>query len=241
MEIFAVIPAYDAEKTIESVFKRAHSADLPKISKFVVVNDGSMDGTEKVLEKLEKTYRIVVLRHERNMGYGMAQKTGYRYALENGADAVVLLHADGQYPPEMMGRITQPIIDGEADVVCGWRKLGMEALRAGMPLHKMAGNYILTKIQNLVLRACFASYHCGYRVYSRVALEKIQFEALSNYFDFDTEMLICSKIADMRIVEVRVPVCYGEEKSYLNSVRYGFRILSVLWKYLTRKYLAYIR
>jgi glycosyltransferase involved in cell wall biosynthesis len=237
MNLFIVIPAYNAEKTIEKVFGRVSERNLKKISRFVVVDDGSTDKTADAVKKLQEKYTVVLLSHQRNMGYGAAQKTGYRYALENGADAVVLLHADGQYPPEMIGDMIAPILEGRADVVGGSRNLGMESLRCGMPLHRLIGNVFLTKLQNFVLGVNLTSYHSGYRAYSRKTLEKLRFEKFSDYFEFDSEMLLGAKVKSLRIAEIDVPTYYGDEVSYLRPIKYSFRVLKVLINYLRGKYI----
>ena len=86
-----------------------------------------------------------VIRHDRNLGYGGNQKSGYRWAIDHGLDIVVLLHGDGQYAPEVIEDIVAPLIDGHADAVFGSRMLTRGAARAGgMPLYKFAGNRILT-------------------------------------------------------------------------------------------------
>jgi len=237
MNLFVIIPVYNAEGTIEGVLSRISEEDLKGISRFVVVNDGSTDKTGDAVKKLQKVgkYSITLLSHPRNRGYGAAQKTGYKHALENKAEAVLLLHADGQYPPEMIGDIIRPIIEGSADIVCGSRVLG-EALKQGMPVHKLIGNILLTGILNIVLRERLTSYHCGYRAYRREALERLRFWDFSDYFDFDTEVLIGAKVARMKVTEISVPVRYGSEVSHLNPVIYGFRILRIVLRYMMKRY-----
>lgn len=232
MKTAVLIPAYNAEKTIGSVFSRIPDNALDIISMFIVVDDGSTDNTRQVVERLKDQYNIVLISHPANMGYGAAQKTGYKAALEMGADAVVLLHADGQHPPEQLLDMIHPIQDGAADVVGGLRPRGLSALRCGMPMHKMLGDLFLTRLLNLFLRVRLYSYHSGYKAYTRRALETIMFSSLSDYFDFDTEMLIGALKSGVRIVEVPVDRSYGDEICYLNPIKYGLAILRVIWKSL---------
>lgn len=230
--IIIVMPAYNAEKTIESVFRRVPKAALAKISEFMVVNDGSSDNTEEVVRKLINKYKIKLINHEKNKGYGGAQKTGFKKALEDGADIVVLLHSDGQYAPELLLEMIQPIEEGKADIVGGSRLLGGKALEGGMPLIRYIGNIFLTFLQNIVFMANLHTYHSGYKVYSRYALEKIPFKNYSNEFYFDTEMLIGALRNKLSIVEIPIPTRYDNEKSYLNPIKYGFGVLSVILRYL---------
>jgi hypothetical protein len=101
-------------------------------------------------------------------------------------------------------------------------------LKQGMPLHKVLGNIILTRLLNYRFNKNFSSYHSGYKSYSRKALEKTHFNDLSDYYSFDTEMLIESARNNLSIREIPIPTCYGDEKSYLNPILYGFAILSFI-------------
>ncbi len=234
-KIIVIMPAYNAEKTIESVFQRVPANTLEKIYEFIVVNDGSKDKTEETVKKLMNDYKIKLINHEKNKGYGGAQKTGYREAYKDGADMVVLLHSDGQYAPELLLEMVKPVEDGNADVVGGSRLLGGKALEGNMPLVRYYGNIFLTKLENFVFRMNITTYHDGYKVYSKKAIEKIPFEKYSNDFYFDSEMLIGAKRNNLRIVEIPIPTRYTGEKSYLNPIKYGFGVLGVIFRYLIGK------
>ena len=138
------------------------------------------------------------------------QKLGYHYAIKHGFDVVVLLHGDGQYAPERLPEMLQPILDNQADVVFGSRMLNKaDALRGGMPVYKWVGNQILTFLQNRMLKTKFAEFHTGYRAYSVPALASIPFQFNSNYFDFDTDIIIQMVDTEKRIVEIPIPTYYG--------------------------------
>ena len=112
-------------------------------------------------------FKITVLYNPVNQGYGGNQKIGYHYAIERGFDFVALLHGDGQYAPEFLPALIEPLLKGEADAVFGSRMMNKrDALKGGMPLYKFVGNRILTSIQNRVLGANLTEFHSGYRVYS---------------------------------------------------------------------------
>ena len=142
-KLIIVIPAYNCAKTIENVFKRISKETFKTINKFIIVNDGSKDSTQDVALKLKKKYKkIKIIRFEKNKGYGAVQKAGFSKALELDADAAVLLHSDGQYPPEYLGKILEPLLTDKADVVLGSRILGKGALKGGMPVHKYNISFI---------------------------------------------------------------------------------------------------
>ncbi len=149
---------------------------------------------------------MTVLRNELNQGYGGNQKIGYTFAIERGFDVVVLLHGDGQYAPEEMPRLLEPLQEGRADAVFGSRMMTtFGALRGGMPLYKYVGNRLLTTVQNALLRTRLSEFHSGYRAYAVPALRRIRFPLNSNDFHFDTEIIIQLLNVGQRIVEVPIP------------------------------------
>jgi glycosyltransferase involved in cell wall biosynthesis len=225
MKTIIVIPAYNAEKTIENVFKR-----IPKNSydEIIVVNDGSKDRTSEIVKK----YNVKLIEHKKNRGYGGAQKTGFKEALKDGADIVALVHADGQYAPEELHNIKKPIENGDTDIVLASRALYGKMLEGGMPLTRYIGNRFLTFIENLILRMSISEYHTGYRAYSRKALEKVRFDLNSDKYEFDSEILIQCKLKKLKIKEIPTPTRYEEEISYLNPWTYGLRIFRVLINYI---------
>ena len=186
--VFVLMPAYNASATIEGVFARIPAEARQRIRRYVVVNDGSKDDTAAALDRLRKKVPgLVVLTHEVNRGYGEAEKTLLSYALKEGAGAGILLHSDGQYSPENILELLEPLDRDTADLVQGSRMLGGGALRGGMPFYKFLANKALTAIENRAFGMKLAEYHSGYMLYSRKTLETIPFEKLSNSFDFDLE------------------------------------------------------
>jgi glycosyltransferase involved in cell wall biosynthesis len=236
-KIFIIMPAYNAGKTIERVFARIPDYAKKRVRQYVVVNDGSSDDTDAALERLEKQYpELVVLKHEKNRGYGAAEKTLLNYALKEGAGVAILLHSDGQYSPEKIPDLIKPFDNNQADIVQGSRMMGGGALKGGMPLYKFAANKALTYIENLSFGMKMAEFHSGYMIYARKALLEIPFNKLSDSFDFDLEMLVMAKIKGLRIVEAPIPTIYADETSNLNPVKYGFDVLAVVRDYLGGKY-----
>src|SRR5262249_13437411 len=173
----------------------------------------------------DNPFKVTVLYNPVNMGYGGNQKIGFHYAIENRFDFVALLHGDGQYAPDMLATLTEPLLTGEADAVFGSRMLTPnEALRGGMPLYKFFGNRILTFLQNRLLGTALSEFHSGYRVYAVSALKAIPFERNSNAFHFDTEIIIQLFIARRRIKEIAIPTYYGDEICRVDVLKYAFHV-----------------
>lgn len=234
-----LMPAYNAGPTVERVFSRIPSVARARIGGYVVVDDGSTDDTREALGRVMRDFpTLVALEHGENRGYGAAMKTLLGYAREHCAGAAIVLHADGQYSPERIPALLAPIEAGEADVVQGSRMLGGGALAGGMPLYKYAANRILTNIENRAFGLKLAEYHSGYMLYSRLALERIAFERLSDTFVFDLEMIVAARVLDLRVRELPIPTIYADEVSHLRPVRYGLEVLSVVRRYRRGRYHA---
>jgi glycosyltransferase involved in cell wall biosynthesis len=237
--VFVLMPAYNAGATIERVFERIPSEARQRIRHYVAVNDGSTDDTAEALVRLQRSFpNLVALTHEKNRGYGEAEKTLLRYAVQEGADVGIVLHSDGQYSPEKIIELLEPFDRGTADMVQGSRMLGGGALQGGMPLYKFIANKALTAIENLAFGMKLAEYHSGYMLYSRKAMEMIPWEKLSNSFDFDLEMMVLARVKGLRIAEIAIPTIYAGEKSHVRPVKYGFDVLSVILDYKRGKYHA---
>jgi glycosyltransferase involved in cell wall biosynthesis len=225
------IVAYFAERTIQKVVRRiplnlTSTYDV----EILIIDDGSSDATFaegiEISKHADIPFKITVLHNPVNQGYGGNQKIGYHYAIENGFDFVALLHGDGQYAPEMLGELTEPLWLGEADAVFGSRMLvPKDALKGGMPLYKYFGNRILTTMQNRLLGTSLSEFHSGYRVYSVPALKAIPFDRNSNVFHFDTEIIIQLAIAAKRIKEIAIPTYYGDEICRVDGLKYAFDVM----------------
>lgn len=222
------VVAYNAAATLTRTLDRIPRALRPQLAEVCVFDDASQDDTFVVGEEYKAgnsadwPVPLRIVRNPRNRGYGGNQKLGYRYAIDRGYDVVVLLHADGQYAPNEMPRLIQPILDGEADAVFGSRMLNKrDALRGGMPVYKWLGNQVLTRFENAALGMSLSEFHSGYRAYSVKALAQIPFEANSEDFHFDTQIIIQLKAGGFRIKEVPIPTYYGDEISYVNGLKYA--------------------
>ncbi|HVM09509.1 MAG TPA: bifunctional glycosyltransferase/class I SAM-dependent methyltransferase [Acidimicrobiales bacterium] len=220
-----LVVAYNAASTLVDVLDRIPPDVRPRISKVLVGDDHSQDDTYGIgvdYRDRNTDLPLTVVRHERNLGYGGNQKVGYRWAIEQGLDIVVLLHGDGQYAPECMAELIGPLERDECDAVLGSRMMTRgAALRGGMPLYKYVGNRILTAWENAMAGTSLTEWHSGYRAYSVAALADIDFEANSDGFDFDTQILLQLHHAGKQIVEVPIPTYYGDEICHVNGLAYA--------------------
>lgn len=232
MKRVIVLPAYNAEKTLEITVK-----SIPEVYKYdiILVDDCSTDNTFDLAKKLG----LEVYKTDKNSGYGANQKICYQKALERGADIVVMLHPDYQYDPKVVPFMCGLIEIGICDVVLGNRiRTRKEALKGGMPLYKYVSNRFLTMIENVVSGQNLGEWHSGLRAYSRNVLETINWKANSDDFVFDTQFMFQCVNAGFRIGDIPVPVKYFDEASQIDfrrSVVYGFSSLFVAFQYLIKK------
>ncbi len=215
------MPAYNTAKTIRKTYK-----DIPSQFKkhIIMTDDGSTDESVKIATALGLT----VIQHDKNKGYGANQKTCYDAALKAGADIVVMLHPDYQYPSELITPMVAMLQTGHFDVVLGSRILSGGALRGGMPLYKYISNRVLTFIENILTGAKLSEYHTGFRAYTRKALKSVKYKVNSDDFIFDNQMLLQLLASGNRIGEISSPCRYFPEMSsinFLRSLKYGFGCL----------------
>ncbi len=225
--VLIFIVAYNAERTIQKVLQRIPPALAEHDTHILIVDDSSRDRTFERARQFENApFPTTVLFNPVNQGYGGNQKIGFHYAIRERFDFVALVHGDGQYAPERLPGLLEPLIAGEADAVFGSRMMDDGgALRGGMPLYKFIGNKILTRIQNAVLKTAFSEFHSGYRLYSVQALEKVPFDLNTNDFHFDTEIIIQFVRAGLRIQERPIPTYYGDEICHVNGLKYGWKVI----------------
>lgn len=224
--VLVFVIAYHAENTLTKVLERIPNAFLEQLDcEVLVVDDASSDRTFEIgceYRDAHPEMKLTVLRNEFNQGYGGNQKVGYAFAISQGFDFVAMVHGDGQYAPEALPTLVEPLLEGRADAVFGSRMMTrFGALEGGMPLYKFAGNKVLTTCQNLLLGTALSEFHSGYRLYSVAALTKIPFRLNSNDFHFDTEIIIQLVNASFKIVELPIPTYYGDEICRVNGMKYA--------------------
>ena len=185
------------------------------------------------------------MRFEFNRGYGAVVKKGISEGLRSGAKYIACLHGDGQYPAEQLGEFfaylesarnqpetnqparNQPelaLVQGSRHAIAGGAKAG------NMPLYKRLGGAFLTALENVAFRQKLTDRHSGFIVYSADFLKTLDLQKLSPSFDIDLEII---SIADARgcwLAELPIPTRYAGEKSNLNVVTYGLRVLRQTWR-----------
>jgi glycosyltransferase involved in cell wall biosynthesis len=237
--IAILVVAYNAATTLAGVLDRVPKAFRSRVSQVFVCDDASDDSTYLVglgYKQLSEDLPITVIRHPRNLGYGGNQKAGYRLAIEQGFDIIVLLHGDGQYAPECLAEIVAPLERGECDAVMGSRMMTKGAARkGGMPLYKYVGNRVLTNFENSMLGTNLTEFHSGYRAYSVKALASIPFERNADGFNFDTQIIIQLFDAGKRIQEVPIPTYYGDEICYVDGLKYAKEVSLDVTRYRLSK------
>src|ERR1700735_1443052 len=214
--VAVVMPAYNAEKTLEMTVREL--TDIVDIK--ILVDDSSKDQTAALSRQLG----VQTFSHDSNYGYGRNQQTCYREALAAGADIVVMVHPDYQYNPALVSAMADMVASGVYDVVLGSRILGGGALKGGMPRYKYIANRLLTAFQNLFLGVKLSEYHTGFRAFSRELLQALPLLENSDDFVFDNQMIAQAVMFGFKIGEISCPTKYFEEASSINfkrSVEYG--------------------
>lgn len=205
----ACIPVYDEERTISNIVRRS----LQFVDQVVVCDDGS---TDKTVE-LASASGAQVIKHQKNSGKGAALKSLFQYAKQVNADVIVTLDGDGQFLPEEIPKLIDPIIRYHYDIVIGYRFDNT----TDMPYHRKVGNKLLDKVTNLASELPFRDTQSGFRAYSKKALNSINF--LTNGFGADSEILIDASKKGLKISEEKVTVIYntGGKTSTKNPVSHS--------------------
>jgi glycosyltransferase involved in cell wall biosynthesis len=228
--IAVVMPAYNAEKTLEQTVR-----ELPaEVDIKILVDDSSKDETAILSRKLG----VLTFVHDANYGYGRNQQTCYREALAAGADIVVMVHPDYQYTPLLVTAMAGMVAGGVYDMVLASRILGGGALKGGMPRYKYIANRLLTAFQNIFLGVKLSEYHTGYRAFSRELLQSLPLLENSDDFVFDNQMIAQAVMFKFNIGEISCPTKYFKEASSINfkrSVEYGLGVLATTFSFAAQK------
>ncbi|MFO7843000.1 MAG: glycosyltransferase family 2 protein [Bacteroidales bacterium] len=231
-KIIIVLPAYNAGKTLKLTY---NEIPFDIVDEVILVDDLSRDNTVIEAEKLGISH---IVKHQKNLGYGGNQKSCYNKALELGADIIVMLHPDYQYTPKLLRSMCYLLADGAYEVVIGSRILGKGAIKGGMPKYKYIANRILTFSQNILMNQKLSEYHTGYRAFTANVLRSINYNANSDDFVFDNQMIAQIFYAGFEIAEITCPTRYFDDASSINfkrSLKYGFGVLNVALSYFLQK------
>ena len=252
IDYFIFVPAYNVEKTLGEVLAKIDDSVLAR-SHVLVIDDGSRDGTAQAFERFisenaeraenaaenalgdarDLSSHFEYLKFEQNSGYGAVVKKGIAEGLASGAAFVACLHGDGQYPAEKLGEFFDEMENRNLDLLQGSRHaVAGEAKRGGMPLYKRLGGAFLTALENLAFRVKLTDRHSGFIVYSSRFLKTVDLSCLSASFDIDLELISIADARNFAIAELPIPTRYDGEKSNLNVVTYGLRVLRQVWRRL---------
>ena len=222
-KLSVIVPVYDERNTVGEILRRMRAVELPVELEVVVVDDGSTDGTRKVLEQLgDSTVRIVM--HPHNKGKGAAIRTGLAHAT---GDLVLIQDADLEYDPEDWPKLLAPIMKGRARVVYGSRFTGE---RTNMMLHHWIGNRLLSLTTNVLYNSTLSDMETCFKLFDRTVLDGVTLRA--DRFDFEPE--ITAKVLRQKIRIYEVPISYAGREHYEGKKitwRDGFAAMWTLVKY----------
>lgn len=212
--ILAIIPAFNEEQHIGKVISQA-SQFLP----VVVVDDGSNDGTAALAESSGAT----VIRQMPNQGKGAALINGFRHALAAGAEAVVMLDADGQHDPVEITLFLHAYTKNASDLVIGARDFHY------MPRFRRTTNTFGTWLFSWAVGRPIPDNQSGYRLLSRRMIEATLTSRETN-FEFEVEMIVLCIQHNFRMDWIPIRTIYGDEKSHIRPLRHGFHFLRLVWQ-----------
>ena len=221
-KIVACVPAYNEEKTIGKVLASASRY----VDEVVVVDDGSEDDTGIIAEKLG----ALVIRHNQNLGKGAALRDCFDWARNNHVNILVTLDGDGQHDPHAIPTLVEAILNGEADVVIGSRRVSMD-----MPAFRWFAARLLDRLTNVKADGVIVDSQSGYRAYSRRALQKVT--VTERGMGVDSQILMSARDAGLRIVEIPVSVWYkGLDTSTYNPIHHTLDVFFSAIKYVCIKH-----
>ncbi len=223
-KVVVIIPAFNEEKSIGKVIN-----SMPGfVDEIVVVNDGSTDKTAEVA--IEKG--SIVINHKRNIGVGASFHSGMRKALDLNPDVMVNIDADGQFNPEDIGKLIDPIISKKADFVTASRFIDSNHY-PDMSRIKSLGNKVMSFIISKISGQKFHDVSCGFRAYSKDALLMLN---LFGEFTYTQETFLNLALKNVSIMEIPVKVRgireHGKSKVASNLFKYGYQTLKVIVKTL---------
>ena len=231
------MPAYNAEAHLTGVFERIPQGLWASVANAWVIDDGSIDKTGAIVDVLAgNNPKIRPVHFDHNSGYGAAIKRGLSLCKNDGCETALCLHADGQYPPEIIPAALETMRARSLDILQGSRIASGTALSGGMPPYKFLANRALTFLENRIFGLSLTDYHSGMLFYSRRALEALPFERFSDGFDFDVEVIASARAKGLPIGEIPIATHYGSEISHVRPVPYGLRVLRIMMNYAAGGY-----
>jgi glycosyltransferase involved in cell wall biosynthesis len=214
MTITVILPAFNEEVSIGSMVLHARQ----HADHVVVIDDGSKDRTSE----FARLAGAEVIRHPKNLGKGVALKTGFQHAGKNGCKVVITMDSDGQHDPEDIAKLVAPILRGEADIVNGSRY--MKGTDKNTPFYRRVGQYILDIITNANVGIHFTDTQSGFRAFGRHTITHFNFK--SKGLAIESEMLMDAVNAGFGIKEVDISVRYDVDCSSEHPVKHGLKVMA---------------
>lgn len=216
----AIIPARNEAQRIGMVVQRT----MPFVDFVIVVDDGSTDDTTAVLQALAQP-KVVVIRHQVNLGKGAALTTGCEAAMRLKVDAVVCLDADGQHNPESIPLFLSALEERQLDIV-----FGMRTFNSKMPIMMYLGNHFLSACINRLFRVMIHDTQSGFRAFTILAYPQLRWE--SSGYQAETEMIVRAGEHKLKYAEIDIDTIYLDNykgttvldgiKIFLNILRWKF-------------------
>ncbi|MDX2053817.1 MAG: glycosyltransferase family 2 protein [Polyangiaceae bacterium] len=226
-KIAVIVPAFNEERLI----RRTLSGMPPWVDAIIVVDDASQDQTRHQVAKVTDR-RVQLVVHERNLGVGAAIATGYRRALRESMDVMVVMAGDNQMDPDDLGLVVGPILDKQADYVKGNRFVHPEVRR--MPWLRRLGGRYLSALTRLTTGLPVHDAQCGYTALGRSMLERLPLESLWPSFGYPNDLLALLAGAGAKVAEVPVRPVYAEERSGIRA----WHVLTITRVILSRWFAA---
>jgi len=221
MEITIGIPAYNEEKNISTIIKK-----LKKITDNIIVCD---DGSNDLTGKIAREMGALVIRHEKNLGYGSAIRSIFLKAREQKSEFLITLDSDGQHRIEDIQTVLEPIKNGKADLVIGSRFLDNDG--KNVPAYRKAGIKILTKLANTSLEQNITDSQSGFRGYTKRVIEEIT--PSESGMGVSNEILIKASKKGFQIVEVPITILYDGNTSTQNPISHGSSVVMSTLKFIS--------
>lgn len=219
MKFCVLIPVFNGEKTIKPVIEEIKNFT----GNIIVVNDGSLDNTLQILEKLS----LRIISHPVNKGKGMSLRTGFDYVVkETSFDYVLVLDADGQHDPKFIPQFLETAQKSDFDIIIGNRMHNLSA----MPLIRQLTNKAMSFLISKIARQNIPDSQCGYRLIKRKVIEKIELK--SSNFETESEILIKASEEKFKIGSLEISTIYTGQKSSINSIVDTLRFFKMLFKCL---------
>ena len=212
--VFVVIAAYNEEKHICAVIKETRKF----CNNIIVVDDGSKDKTYQIA----KSKGVTALKHVINLGKGAAVKTGCDFALQKGAEVLLLIDADGQHEPKEIPRFLKAL--KKKDIVFGYRKFTKK-----MPFVLRFGNQFINSVIKLLYNIKLNDTQCGYRAMTSRTYKKVRWDALD--YTMESEMIANAGKNKLKYTEIPIQTIYSDKykgTTVIDGVKIVFNM--ILWR-----------